>query len=122
MKKITGIGIVCFMFALACLCMFLLTGAGSACYYSQIDNSRLEQGEARKGVIDLKGGMAFYYTLLSYDENGREKDITFGTSRELKEGAFIRLTGMPIRGVTEWSEVQYEELPEAVQSRYPAPS
>ena len=68
MKKITGIGIVCFMFALACLCMFLLTGAGSACYYSQIDNSRLEQGEARKGVIDLKGGMAFYYTLLSYDE------------------------------------------------------
>ncbi len=66
--------------------------------------------------------MAFYYTLLSYDENGREKDITFGTSRELKEGAFIRLTVMPIRGVTEWSEVQYEELPEAVQSRYPAPS
>ena len=29
------------------------------------------------------------------------KDITFGTSRKLKEDAFIRLTVMPLRGVLE---------------------
>ncbi|MCI8383267.1 MAG: YxeA family protein, partial [Lachnospiraceae bacterium] len=56
-----------------------------------------------------------------YDENGKGKDITFGTSKELKEGAFIRLTVMPIRGVLEWKEVQYDELPAAVQSNYTAP-
>ncbi len=36
----------------------------------------------------------------------------------MKEGAFIRLTVMPIRGVLEWSEVQYEELPAEVQGNY----
>ncbi|MCI8811486.1 MAG: YxeA family protein, partial [Oscillibacter sp.] len=56
------------------------------------------------------------------DENGSEKEITFGTSRELREGAFIRLTVMPVRGVLDWSEVQYDELPEAVQNHYSAPS
>ena len=45
----------------------------------------------------------------------------FGISRELKEVAFIRLTVMPIRGVLEWSEVQYDELPAAVQDQYTAP-
>ncbi len=52
--------------------------------------------------------MSYSYTLPAYNENGDKKDITFGTSRELKEGAFIRLTVMPIRGVLEWSEVQYD--------------
>jgi hypothetical protein len=28
---------------------------------------------------------------------------------------------MPIRGVLEWKEVQYDELPAAVQSNYTAP-
>ena len=48
--------------------------------------------------------------------------ITFGASKELKEGAFIRLTVMPIRGVIEWKEVQYDELPAAVQGNYAAPA
>ena len=32
------------------------------------------------------------HTAGCYDEDGNAKDITFGTSRELKEDAFIRLT------------------------------
>jgi len=40
----------------------------------------------------------------------------------LKEGAFVRLTVMPVRGVLEWKEVQYEELPAAVQNHYAAPA
>lgn len=41
---------------------------------------------------------------------------------EAEEDAFICLTVMSVRGVIEWSEVQYEELPEAVQSHYRAPA
>lgn len=36
-------------------------------------------------------------------------------------GAFISLEVVPVRGVTSWAEVQYEELPEAVQGKYAAP-
>ena len=59
--------------------------------------------------------------IVGYDENGNDKEITFGTSRELKEKAFLRLTVMPVRGVLEWSEVNYDELPAAVQGKYTAP-
>ena len=103
-------------------CAWFLSGVGSAEYYSQIDNSKIEQVDSKGGVINLKGSLPYAYTLLCYDENGSEKEITFGTSRELRDGAFIRLTVMPIRGVLDWSEVQYNELPTAVQNHYAAPS
>ena len=121
MKKgiLFGIGAVVLM--AVCVCIFFLSEAGSTYYYSQIDNSKMEQVESRGGVINFSGSMDYSYTLFSYNENGKGKDITFGTSKELKEGAFIRLTVMPIRGVLEWSEVQYDELPTAVQEQYTAP-
>jgi len=103
-------------------CAWFLSGSGSTEYYSQIDNSKVEQVDAKGGVISLKGNLPYSYTLLSYDEDGSEKEITFGTSRELRDGAFIRLTFMPIRGVLDWSEVQYDELPAAVQAHYTAPA
>ena len=103
-------------------CAWFLSGSGSTEYYSQIDNSKVEQVDVKGGVISLKGNLPYSYTLLSYDENGSEKEITFGTSRELRDGAFIRLTFMPIRGVLDWSEVQYDELPAAVQEHYTIPA
>ena len=63
-----------------------------------------------------KGNLPYSYILLCCDENGGEKEITLGTSGELRDGAFIRLTIMPIRGVLDWSEVRYDELPTAVQN------
>ncbi len=116
-KKILG-GIGVIVLAAVCTCGFLLSGAGSRYYYTRIDNSFLDLMEPDGGVIDFSGGMDLKYTLLSYDENGKGKNITFGTTRELKEDAFICLTVMPVRGVVEWREVQYEELPEAVQNQY----
>ena len=110
------------LIGLAGFCAWFLSGSGSTEYYSQIDNSKVEQVDAKGGVISLKGNLPYSYTLLSYDEDGREKEITFGTSRELRDGAFIRLTFMPIRGVLDWSEVQYDELPAAVQAHYTAPA
>ncbi|MDE6600829.1 MAG: YxeA family protein [Lachnospiraceae bacterium] len=93
---------------------------GRTTYYTQIDNSRISEGKPRDGVIDLKGGMSYSYTLPAYNEKGVGKDITFGASRELREGAFLELTVSPVRGVVEWSEVQYEELPDAVRECYDA--
>ena len=121
MKKILiGIGAAVILVAI-CICVFLFSETGSTYYYTQIDNSKIKQVESKGGIVDFTGGMSYQYTLLSYGENGEGKDITFGTSRELKEGAFIRLTVVPIRGVLEWEEVQYSELPRTVQSCYTAP-
>ncbi len=118
-KTIVGIAVAAVLIgSLICIWQCLFSEAGGTYYYAQIDNSKLEEGGPRDGVIDMQGGMAYSYTLPAYDEKGGGKDITFGASRELREGAFIRLTLKPVRGVVEWSEVQYEELPEAVQEHY----
>lgn len=103
-------------------CSWLFPGSSSTYYYTQIDNTKLSQVPP-KGVVDLSGngGMEYSYTLTSYDEAGGQKDITFGVSRELRESAFLCLTVSPVRGVLNWSEVQYAELPPAVQSHFAAP-
>ena len=121
LKIIIGV-VVVLLIGLVGFCAWFLSGSGSAEYYAQIDNTKVEQVDSNGGVINFKGNLPYSYTLLSYDENGGEKEITFGTSRELREGAFIRLTIMPVRGVLDWSEVQYDELPAAVQNHYSAPS
>jgi uncharacterized protein (TIGR01655 family) len=119
MIGITAVVIV--LIGLVCFCAWFLSGTGNTYYYTQIDNNKIEQGDSNGGVINFHGGMSYSYTLPAYNENGDKKDITFGTSRELKEGAFIRLTVKPVRGVLEWSEVQYDELPVAVQRNYTDP-
>ena len=121
LKIIIGV-VAVFLIGLVGFCAWLLSDSGSTEYYAQIDNTKVEQVDSDGGVISFKGNLPYSYTLLSYDENGSEKEITFGTSRELREGAFIRLTVMPVRGVLDWSEVQYDELPAAVQNHYSAPS
>ncbi len=95
------------------------TGSGDIAYYTQIDNSKLSRAGGQ-GAIDLSGngGMDYSYTLTSYDEKGGDKNITFGVSRELREGAFLCLTVRPGRGVMTWAEVQYDELPPALQGYY----
>ncbi len=116
MKIMTGLAATAVIITgFICFGIWFLSGTDSTYYYTQIDNSKIEQVESKGGVISFSGNMDYSYTLFSYDENGEGKDITFGTSKELREGAFIRLTVMPIRGVFEWKEVQYDELPAAVQ-------
>lgn len=102
-------------------CIWFLSGAGSTYYYAQIDNSKAEENKTKGGVINFNGSMDYLYTLFSYDKNGKGKNIKFGTSKKLKEGAFIRLKVMPVRGVLEWKEIQYNELPDAVQGNYTVP-
>ena len=121
LKITTGV-VAVLLIGLIGFCAWFLSGSGSTEYYAQIDNTRVEQVDTKGGVISFKDNLPYSYTLTAYDEKGGEKEITFGTSRELKEGAFIRLTVMPVRGVLDWSEVQYDELPAAVQAHYSAPA
>ena len=48
--------------------------------------------------------------------DGKEKEIKFKTSRELREDAYLELEVMQIRGVVNWREVQQDELPEDVKT------
>ncbi len=119
-KATIGICAAVLFIGLVCFGIWFLSGTGSADYYTQIDNSKMEEVHSRGGVVDFKGGLPYSYTLLAYDEKGKEKEVTFGSSKQLREGAFLRLAVMPVRGVLEWAEVSYEELPPMVQKRYTA--
>lgn len=78
-------------------------------YYTQIDNTKIEEVS---GTDDMK----YEYTLKAYNKNGKEKEIKFKTSRELREGAYLELDVMQLRGVINWREVQVNELPEDVKT------
>lgn len=119
-KKIAS-GVCAVVLAAACVYIFFLATSGDTLYYTQIDNTKLEQKETNGGVINPEGSMPYSYTLVSYEETGKEKEITFGASRELREGAFLRLTVSSVRGVLSWEEAAYDELPAAVQTHYTAP-
>ena len=102
--------------------LFVLVGAvyqrtteSAAAYYARIDNSSVTE-------IPPSGGMSYRYVLPAYREDGHRTEMTFDTSRILKEGAYIRLESAPLRGVIGWEEVQYEDLPPAVRAQYEAAS
>ena len=80
-------------------------------YYVQIDNTKLEQ-------VSNKDDMKYQYTLTAYNKNGKSKEIQFKTSRELREGAYIELETMSVRGVVSWKEVQVNELPDKVKTEW----
>ncbi len=78
-------------------------------YYTQIDNTKIEE-------LSGNEDMQYQYILTAYTKNGKEKEIQFKTSRELREGAYLELDVMSIRGVIDWREVQQEELPNDVKT------
>lgn len=80
-------------------------------YYTKIDNEKIEQ-------VSASDEMKYEYTLISYNKNGKEKELKFKTSRELRQDAFLELDVMAMRGVVDWREVQYDELPQRVQENY----
>lgn len=86
-------------------------------YYTQIDNGKVHELHSNGGVVDPTGGMKWEYALAAYDEAGDEKEISFGTERQLREGAYLRLTVVPIRGVVGWEEVQFDQIPFKAQAK-----
>ena len=78
-------------------------------YYTQIDNTKIQE-------ISGSDDMKYEYTLTAYNKNGKEKEVKFKTSRELREGAYLELDVMQMRGVINWREVQQDELPNDVKT------
>ena len=78
-------------------------------YYTKIDNTKIEE-------ISGSDDMKYQYTLTAYNKNGKEKEVQFKTSRELREDAYLELDIMQMRGVVNWREVQVEELPDDVKT------
>lgn len=113
MKKVI-IGIALVLAALIGAGVFLINPPKTA-YYTQIDNSKYSENHSNGGVISLTGNMKYLYTLKSYSSDGKEKEITFGADRILRDKAYLKLDHAPIRGVLSWAEVKWDELPTEVQ-------
>ena len=107
-KIFTGIFIVVIILGF-CLVFWLLFYQNGI-YYTRVDNSKVDVLES--------GDMRYEYTLDAYNENGKEKQVTFKTSRELKEGAYLKLDVMLTRGVKSWEEVRFDDLPSKVKAKY----
>lgn len=83
-------------------------------YYVQIDNARISENESSGGVINLGSSEPYLYKLEAVNAAGDKTEIEFGTSRELRQNAFLKLDLQPIRGVVGWSEVTEDSLPRKV--------
>lgn len=113
MKKIFfGTGILLVLFVGVFL---LFISPPKTNYYTQIDNLKYKENHSSGGVVDFTGGMKYLYTLKSYASDGAEKEITFGADRLLKDDAYLKLEYTLVRGVLDWSEVKWEDLPHSVQ-------
>lgn len=117
-RKAAMVGVVlAVLIAAGAVAWWILFGSVNGTYYTQIDNGRTEELQPTGGVIDPTGGMSLRYTLPAYDEQGDEREISFGTERQLRESAYLKLEVVPIRGVVGWEEVQFDELPQKVQEQ-----
>lgn len=92
---------------------------GGDSYYVQITTD----GEQ----IDVKSDNGdhftdYQYELKSYDENGKEKEVTFNGNKErpLRKEAYLKLTWNAEKGVTGYEEVQKSEIPQKAQEKLDA--
>ena len=107
---ITSIAIVGLAAALlfaASMANLLLAGD----YYVKIDNACVSENEPSGGIVNLGSSEPYLYKLGAVNATGDKAEIEFGTSRELRQDAFIKLDLQPIRGVVGWSEVTEDALP-----------
>jgi len=109
-EKIPVIIIVVLTISIFIFVCYFLEGHETV-YYTKIDNTKVKLNSMSDD------NMKYTYTLDCYNEKGKKKEISFKTSRELKEGAYLMLEVRTI-GVHSWKEVQYDELPSKVKENY----
>lgn len=104
------------LFLAAWMVLYLFSSGAGAVYFVRVDNALVEENPGgRNGVIDFTGGMEYLYTLTGCAPSGETRPLTFGADRRLRQGAYLRLSVMPLRGVTSWQEVAWEALPAPVR-------
>lgn len=107
-KMILILGIL--LFIILSIVTFMYFENKEDIYYTQIDNSNIK-------ILDIKEDMKYEYTLDCYNESGKLKELSFKTSRELKNSAYLKLEVRTF-GVHSWIEVSYEKLPDKVKEHY----
>lgn len=85
--------------------------------YEEIFYTRVDNTKVHKLTEIASQDMPYEYKLACYNEDGKMKEFTFKTVRELREDAYLSLT-VKMTGVNSWAEVTYEELPNKVQNKY----
>ncbi|MBD5129223.1 MAG: YxeA family protein [Ruminococcaceae bacterium] len=111
-KAIIIIGTVFVLFAAALsIVVFVGVGVGDNSFYARVDNTKV------KDVMD--NDMRFSYSLPAVSSSGEKKTVEFMTYRRLREGALLKLKLLPLRGVTDWEEVQWNDLPDIIKSVFP---
>ncbi|MFN2747294.1 MULTISPECIES: YxeA family protein [unclassified Bacillus (in: firmicutes)] len=91
-----------------------LNRLGTDQYYVQIAGDGKE--EISK-ADDGKEYRIFNYQLAGFDEEGKEKTMTFTADKNLKKGAFLRVYDSKKKGVTSWEEVDKEDIPDLANER-----
>lgn len=109
LKKILPIVIGIVVLLAVCGFGYYLLVYQSSDYYTRVDNMKVQ-------TISSIDDMKYEYSLKAYNKNGNEKEVKFKTSRKLKDGAYLKLDYMILRGVKGWEEVQDNELPEKVKT------
>lgn len=103
------IGVI--VFVAVCGVGFYFFESYNKVYYTKIDNTKVTQ-------ISSRDEMRYEYTLTSYSEDGKPKELKFKTPRELREGAYLMLRVRFFLGVRSWEEVDFDSLPRPVKDRY----
>lgn len=80
-------------------------------YYVQVDNNNCEptSEDARQRFGEE---MAFEYRLEGVRDDGSAAGLGFLTTRELRDGAYLRCEVWPLLGVRSWEEVAWDAIPE----------
>jgi uncharacterized protein (TIGR01655 family) len=82
---------------------------GGSYYYAKI----LDDGTKKVSTTQVdKIWYTFSYQEEAYSENGKVKSINFTANRNLRHGAYLRLTYNYRKGVTKWEEVKKSDIPE----------
>lgn len=84
-------------------------------WYVRIDNTCVTK------ATDNANDFPYHYELPAADATGATRTMGFDTVRELREGAYLRLEVLALRGVRAWEEVAWDEVPAAAQERLEAP-
>lgn len=93
--------IVISLFVALCALAYYLLMVHTENYFVQIDNSEVQEISPSE----------YKYNLTAYDEHGKMHEVEFTAYKKLREDAYLKLEVMSIRGVVNWEEVQYDDLP-----------
>ena len=90
-------------------------GSGDV-WYAQVDGERLS------AAGENNNGFDYHYDLPAANAAGKTETLGFDTSRELRDGAYLQLKTLALRGVVSWEEVAWNKIPAAAQERLDPPA